>query len=63
MLTINLDADLANADWTKQTWDLGFDNVEDLRAWLKQQGTTVEAFKRLPVYLLNVDKLPWIKEL
>jgi hypothetical protein len=63
MIRINLDADLANADWTKQTWDLGIDNVEDLRAWLQRTGSTVEAFKALPVYKLNVGKLPWLADL
>jgi uncharacterized protein YaeQ len=63
MLRINLDADLTNADWTKQSWDLPAHNVQDLRAWLKDQGTSVAAFKRLPVYKLNVEKLPWLKKL
>ena len=63
MLTLYPDADLSNADWTKQSWDLGIDNVEDLRAWLKRQGMTVAAFKALPVYKLNAGKLPWLEAL
>jgi hypothetical protein len=63
MLTLYPDADLSNADWTKQSWDLGINNVEDLRAWLKRQGTTVAAFKALPVYKLNVGKLKWLEAL
>lgn len=54
------DADLRNADWTKRTWDLGIDNADDLQAHLVQSGMTFEEFKRLPVYLFNVGKLPWL---
>lgn len=57
------DRDLRNADWTKQTWDLPIDDVETLRAHLKAQGTTVRHFKSLPVYRLNVGKLPWLRDL
>lgn len=57
------DRDLMNADWTKQTWDLPVDNVEDLRRYLRAQGTSVKHFKTLPVYKLNVDKLDWLTEL
>jgi hypothetical protein len=57
------DADLMNADWTKRSWDLGIGNVEDLRTWLKSQGITVAAFKRLPVYKCNVSKLKWLEDL
>lgn len=63
---IAIDADPMNANWTKQTWDLGIDNVDDLRAWLERPGgLTVEAFKKLPVYLLNVNKpgMEWLKGL
>jgi hypothetical protein len=62
-MVINIDADPTNADWTKQTWDLGVDNVADLRKLLKQQGTTVAHFKTLPVYQRNVKKLPWLRGL
>ncbi len=65
------DALLYNADWTKQTWDLGIDNIDDLHDYLGQgaiqpgmTGTEalaaiqakVGAFKKLPVYKNNVDK-------
>jgi len=64
MATIYPDADVRNADWAKRTWDLvEVNNVEELREHLKRTGTTVEQFKRLPVYRLNVDKLPWLREL
>ena len=62
-MTIELDADLHNADWTKRTWDLPARNVDELRAWLKEQGMMAAAFKRLPVYQFNVDKLPWLRTL
>jgi hypothetical protein len=62
--TINLDADLRNADWTKQSWDLtGIHSVEALRAYLKSQGMSVAAFKHLPVYRLNLRREPWLKDL
>lgn len=54
-----------NDDWTKQTWDLGIDNVKDLREWLEGSHSTVEHFKTLPVYRWNVDKpgMEWLKDL
>jgi len=60
---VNPDADPINADWTKQSWDLGVDNVEDLRRLLKAFGIPVRKFKRLPVYKLNVKRLKWLKDL
>lgn len=60
---LQIDRDVHNADWTKQTWDLPFDNVEDLREWLTSQEMSVEKFKALPVYYLNVEKLTWLKDL
>ena len=60
---LHLDADLANADWTKQTWDLSAKNIGELRAWLTSRGMSVAAFKRLPVYRLNVTKLAWLQDL
>ena len=62
------DANQRNADWTKRTWDIFMDgrfidNVKDLRAYIKRSGGTVEEFKKLPVYQMNVGKLDWLKEL
>lgn len=65
-MTVNLDADISNADWTKQTWDLvGIDTVPKLRAWLKSTKMSAAAFKRLPVYHFNVNKpgTRWLKGL
>lgn len=63
-VTINIDADLSNADWTKGTWDLtGIDSVEKLRDMLAQRGESVAAFKKRPVYRMNLKKQPWLKEL
>jgi len=62
-MTINIDEDPMNADWTKQSWDLPAHSIAELKAFLEEQGTTIEHFKTLPVYKLNVNKLPWLKEL
>lgn len=59
----DLDADPDNADWTKGTWDLPVHDVESLRAYLAAQRRTVAAFKRLPIYRMNVKKLPWLRDL
>lgn len=60
---VDIDADLVNSDWTKQSWDLGVDNLDDLVALLARLGITPEHFMTLPVYTLNVEKLPWLKGL
>lgn len=57
------DADLANADWTKRTWDLPAQNLEELRRWLAAHGISVAQFKQQPVYRYNVGKLPWLRQL
>lgn len=60
----NMDADKANADWTKATFDFpGLDTPELFRAYLARLGCSVADFKTLPVYRWNVDKVPWLKEL
>jgi hypothetical protein len=60
---INIDASPVNADWTKQTWDLPAHDLPSLREYLAAEGLSVAEFRRLPVYLLNVDKLPWLRDL
>lgn len=62
-VTINIDADLRNADWTKGTWDLDFHDAESLRAYLKANSIPVAEFKKRPVYTRNVGKMPWLKKL
>lgn len=57
------DRDLLNADWTKQTWDLPVHTLVGLREYLKGRGMTPAQFKKLPVYQLNVQKLPWLRKL
>lgn len=53
MDSIDMDALLDNADWTKQTWDLPFAyGSDEFRDWLKAQGMTLAEFKRLPAYRL-----------
>lgn len=54
---------LENADWTKQHWDLPeIRSVEDLNQFLRPR-MTIAAFKQLPIYLLNVERLAWLKDL
>ncbi|MGH7503410.1 MAG: hypothetical protein ACREL7_16910 [Longimicrobiales bacterium] len=62
-MTINIDEDPVNRDWTRQRWDLPARNVRELRAYLREHGMTVEQFKQMPVYTLNVTKLRWLKRL
>ncbi|MHC1759964.1 MAG: hypothetical protein AB9917_10700 [Negativicutes bacterium] len=52
MITINLDADIHNADWTKRTWDLPYKSEEELQEGL---GDRYESFKKLPAYQIR----PW----
>lgn len=59
-MTIDLDAKVQNADWTKVKPDLGVTNAAELRAELARQGMSVEHFKTLPVYRFSrehFDKL------
>jgi hypothetical protein len=63
---ISIDANIDNADWTKQTWDFPFmRSVDDLRRWLHESGRTVEGFKQMPVYKHAIRKgyPPWLREL
>lgn len=61
-MPINIDADIANADWTKKTWDLPTNEL-DFRIWFSKSGMTVEQFRALPVYKDNKDKYPFLKRL
>ena len=54
MVTIYIDADLENSDWTKQSYDLPIG--EDLEKFLLIQGMTMTAFKKLPAYYLPKKK-------
>jgi len=59
-VTIDLDAKVQNADWTKVKPDLTVTTGAELRAELARQAMTVEHFKTLPVYIFNrarFDKL------
>jgi len=51
---LNIDAILENADWTKQSWDLPEYKSKEFMDWLKFSGMTLESFKKLPVYKLNI---------
>ena len=54
---VNLDANLEDADWTKQTWDLPTIGSEEFRKYLESTGQTLEDFKHLPVYKNLMAKL------
>ncbi len=61
---LEAEADLANADWPKRSFDFpGITNADEMRRYLEATGTTIEAFKKRPVYKLNVSKIPWLREL
>jgi hypothetical protein len=61
-LVLNIDA--SDGDWIKRgSWDIPAANVEDLREWLFWQQMPVEEFKKLDVYLGNVERMPWLKDL
>lgn len=62
-MTIDLDSDVANADWTKRyTWDLPT-TADGLLAYLGQIGMSVEHFKTLPVYTVNQHRFAWLADL
>lgn len=50
MPTIQIDADLENSDWTKQSYDLP--KGKELDDLLKIMGITMTEFKKLPAYYL-----------
>lgn len=60
---VNIDGSLLNADWTKGTWDIPADNPDEVVAWLRQRGMTVDQFMELPVYYLNVEDMPWLTDI
>ena len=51
---LNIDANIENADWTKQTWDLPKYKSKEFMDWLKSSGMTLEHFRTLPVYKINL---------
>ena len=50
------DADVQNADWTKQTWDLPPYGSAAFELHLFTTGMTLEHFQTLPVYQWAVRK-------
>ena len=50
------DADPMNADWTKRTWDLPPYKSKEFMRSLQSWGTTLEEFRKLPVYVFAVRK-------
>lgn len=57
-----IDAELHNADWTKQTWDLDIHTAEELDAYLKNSGQTPKQFMKLPVFEAGARSLDWLAE-
>jgi hypothetical protein len=59
-----LHIDVADADWIKRgIWDIPATNLPDLYEWLWRQDIAVDDFKKLDVYLANVERMPWLKNL
>lgn len=55
-ITIEIDRDLKNADWTKQKWDLPEYKSEEFFELLKLSKMTLKDFKKLPVYKAAKDR-------
>lgn len=53
---INIDSDPMNADWPKRTWDLPPYKSEEFMRFLQSSGTTLEEFRKLPVYVFAVQR-------
>jgi len=52
---IEIDADLENSDWVKQSYDLPVG--KELEEFLKLNNMTMDEFKKLPAYYLPKEKL------
>ena len=52
---LNIDAQLHNADWTKQSWDLPPYKSEEFMEKLDNMDMSLEHFKTLPVYEFAVE--------
>lgn len=64
------DSDPMNRDWTKQTWDIFdreglIDSIERLRRYLGNDPVRIAEFKKLPAYILVVNKpgMEWLRDL
>lgn len=58
------DTHLANADWTKISWNLAdVDSLAALLKYLKRAGFSIDQFKQLPIYGFNVRKLGFLKQI
>ena len=55
-MTISIDLDPMNADWTKATWHLPPYKSEEFMRFLQSSGSTIEDFRKLPVYLFAVEQ-------
>jgi len=64
MDAINADEDIENADWVKKSWDFPENmTVDQLKAFIRSCGSTIEEFKKLPVYKWNKDKVKILQDL
>ncbi len=49
---IEADAEIDNADWTKQLPDIGVTTKAQLETWLRAHAMTLRQFRTLPTYRL-----------
>jgi hypothetical protein len=64
-IKVNLDGNLAGADWLKNgpdSWDIPATTAAELNTYLLTRGSNPVAFKALPVYQGNVGSMPWLAE-
>jgi len=57
---MNIDAELIDADWTKQTWDLPLTKA-GFRSWWRRARMTAASFRALPAYGAK-DRPKWVDE-
>ena len=62
MATINIDEDDENADWPKANRPFP-STIEEFREELVFIQITPEEFKKLPVYRMNVKRIPYLRDL
>ena len=61
---IDVDADDKNADWLrKNAWRKWPADLDAMRAWVLEQGWTIEEFKRLPMFRWALEHRPELRDL
>lgn len=53
-MALNIDEFADNADWTKMSWDLPKYKSKEFMDLLKSINMSLEEFKKLPVYRMNL---------